>query len=285
MALGKNLKHKKLITSSEEKPASKKKTVRKAAPKKKKLISEPKKKASKKSESLKKIKPVAKVETPKQKKTVSPPKPRKQEEDITIENIPLPSKQETRTGVDSVLSLYIANELKERKQELRKRYTKEITDLQSKMLQFVSFEIGEETYAVDIDAVKEVVPVPALSKTPNTPTHIKGLANVRGTTYVVFDLADRFQVQNESDAKYLLIVDDSQAKASLILSLLPSTFKIAGKHISSDMHLIEDASLDVSYIKGIIQQEEKLIYYLDVAEMLKSDKAIVVPDHILKEAK
>ncbi|MEO1254897.1 MAG: chemotaxis protein CheW, partial [Bacteroidota bacterium] len=127
----------------------------------------------------------------------------------------------------------------------------------------------------------EIVQLPKLSRTPNTPNHIKGVANVRGDTYVVFDLSTRFQVSEETEARYLLIIGHSEVKAGLQLPLLPSTFKVDGKSISSEMNMIEDASLDVSYIKGIIQYEEKLIYYLDIIEMLQSDKAVVVPDKIL----
>ena len=308
MALGKNLKRKKLISAEEEKTDSPKKSAVKKRVKKKALITESKAKTPKKSAPKKQKKVVSKKSTDTQ-----PAIPSDQKEVLQAEKTPLqpnipetikepqqqiqqsepvepvyekatkPSEQKAETSYESVLPLYIAKELRERKNELRKRYAEEIKMVQDKTLHFVSFEIAGESYAIDIDHVREIVQLPKLSNTPNTPNHIKGIANVRGNTYVVFDIAARFHISGDIESKYLLIIHQKGLRASLLLPLLPTTFKTKGGSISSEMTLIEDASLDISFIKGIIQYEEQLIYYLDVIEMLKNDKAMVVPDTMLKK--
>ncbi len=265
MALGKNLKKRKLISSEAQKPAPKKKT-KKVVSKKKELIEKPKPKAKKPAPKKPQSKVVKKEEVIKEVEVVK-------EREAPIQSY------------DPVISHYIVNELHERKSQLRKQYKEEIASIQAQTLQFVSFEIGGERYAMEIDHVKEIVQLPTLSRTPNTPPHIKGIANVRGNTYVVFDLAARFHVEESKEAQYLLIINHNEVKASLILPLLPTTFKKEGKFISSEMNMIEDASLDISYIKGIIQDNEDLIYYLDIIEMLKRDKAVVIPDKIAKQEK
>ncbi|MEQ9468075.1 MAG: chemotaxis protein CheW [Ekhidna sp.] len=265
MALGNNLKKKKLIEDKKEAPkevASKSKS--KTSKKKKQTPSTKKKQLIKKPTATK---PAKKTTT---KKKESKPKAAKKQ------------KAGSPQGPDQGLPIFIAQELKERKNELRRRYEQEVAQLHGKMVQFVVFEVGGESYAVDIDCVKEVVAVPSISKTPNTPAHVLGIANVRGKTYVVFDLATKFKVTTETFARYLMIVNHDGIKAGLTLGLLPTTFKVNGDNISSAFHMIEDASLDVSYIRGLIQHEEKLIYYLDVIELLKNDKAIVVPDKLAK---
>ena len=316
MALGKNLKRKKLISDEEATP-SKKKVEKKVVTKKKELI--PESKTSKTKPAPKKKKAVKKkTAEPKVKKAVTQPKVKKETATPKVDEVAVKPElekpvvvteveevgpgqeiaqhqvipQETKTQpqraqpiIDPALPRFIAHELREKKDRLRQHYAEEIANMQDQTLQFVSFQVGGELYAMDIDQIKEIVQVPSLSQTPNTPDHIKGIANVRGNTYVVFDLATKFHVTENNDAKYLLIVSHPEINASLLLSFLPTTFKIEGKNISSEMRMIEDASLDVSYIKGIIQQEEKLIYYLDIVEMLKNDKAVVVPDQMfLKES-
>lgn len=255
MALGKNLKKKKLIPAEEEVKPKAVKKKRKAAPKKVKLIS--------------KEKPVEK------------PKPRKKPKP-KAKKVP---EVEVPKAAGYAIPAYISNELKEKKKALRDKYQQEVQSLKGQNIQFVAFEIGKETYAIGIDSVKEVVPIPPLSETPNTPKHIKGLANVRGNTYVVFDLAQRFNLEEKREPVYLLILNATDIKAGLVLPALPSTFKANGDIISSDLQLIEDASLDVSYIKGIVQQEKQLIFFLDIIEMLKNDKVVVVPDQLINDDK
>lgn len=263
MALGKNLKRKKLI-SDESKEKSPKKV------KKKSLIK--KEGAAKKSTKPAKKSTIVKDVSSKTKKAPTTTA------DKRTTKKQAKKEQEPAHQFDPVLSNYIAKELRERKIKLRKKYAAEIAEIQDRSVQLVSFTINDEEYAVDIHIIKEVVKLPLLSKTPNTPKHIKGLANVRGTSYVVFDLAARFGIENAHDPTYLMIFNHQEMKASLVLESLPTTLQVAGKNISADIQMIEDATLDLSYIKGIIHLEENLVYYLDIIEMLKNDKAVVIPD-------
>ncbi|WP_436516497.1 chemotaxis protein CheW [Ekhidna sp. To15] len=259
MALGKNLKKRKLISEEPKK-----------APKK---PSSSKKKAVKTEKAL--------IAKPKSKKATRAPKKAVPVKKKHIDKVPEVKTQQAETG----LPIFIAKELYDLKTSLRNRYKEDVSGLSGRVIQFVIIVIGGEHYAIDIDCVKEVVPVTNLSKTPNTPKHIQGIANVRGATYVVFDLTQKFKLEGEFTANYLLVLENEGIAAALSLSLLPTTRKINGDNISSELHMIENASLDVSYIKGLIQDDDKLIYYLDVIELLKNDKAIVVPDNLIDSKK
>lgn len=271
MALGKNLKRKKLI--EDEKPVSKPKTgKKKVTAKKEELIKKPAK--TNKTTSKKK----AETKTaPIRKKSINKPKVSAPKIEEVKQN---PLVDQMQVG----LPIFIAEEVHSLKKELRERYKAELESIKDKMLQFVVFQIGGESYAVDISVVKEVVPLPMLSKTPNTPDHIKGIANIRGATYTVFDLAEKFKVKGDQLARFLLVIASNDIPASLMIGSLPSTLKINGNDISGSMNIIEDATLDVSFIKGIIHHKDQLIYYLDIVQLLKNDKAIIVPDKYLKRA-
>ena len=257
MVLGDNLKKKKLIESEP-------KTRKKSATDKKKKVMINKKELIKKPAATKS----AKKNFARKKKITSETKQQK--------------------IIDTKLPIYIAQELHKLKINLRRRYKEEVAKLHGSIIQFVVMVIGGESYAVDINCVKEVVSTPVLSKTPNTPSHIRGIANVRGNIYIVYDLAKKFKVSSGdsvNSAKYLIVINREGIVASLILDLLPATFKVNGSNISSSLNMIEDASLDASYIKGLIQHEDQLIYYLDIIELLKNDKAIVIPDKLGKSNK
>lgn len=261
MALGKNLKKRKLISEEPKKAPKKPSTSKKKVVKAEKAL-------------------IAKPKTTKTTKTPKKPVAAKKKPVVKIPEVETQPQQ-----VDTGLPIFIAKELYDLKTSLRNRYQEDVANLRGKVIQFVTIVIGGEHYAIDIDCVKEVVPVTNLSKTPNTPNHIQGIANVRGATYVVFDLTKKFKLEGEFTANYLLVLENEGIAAALSLSLLPTTRKIYGDNISSELHMIENASLDVSYIKGLIQDDEQLIYYLDIIELLKNDKAIVVPDNLIDSKK
>lgn len=269
MALGKNLKRKKLI--EDEKPLSKSKPAKKKVVEKKELIKKTtpaKKKPVKKAVKQSPKKPVSKKETV----TKRPAK--------TSESVVVSPKEDPVFSVG--LPIFIAEEVHSLKQRLRTEYESELKELKGKRVQFLVFKIGGESYAIDMRVVKEIVPLPLLSKTPNTPAHIKGIANIRGNTSTVYDLSEKFKIKGDQLAKFLLVLSEKYIPASLMIGELPTTLKVEGEDITSSLSMIEDASLDVSFIKGIIHNENKLIYYLDIIELLKNDKAIVVPDKYLK---
>jgi len=320
MALGNNLKKKKLIPDNKdekESTAKKEKTPssvekRKSAKKSsaKKAVTSPAKKSSNKKQPAKRVQKTKEQKAPKVEVAKNEPAvPEVSEEQTQREIVPNESEGTTKEleavnvtapaareqnylgqnehqdQIISAYSIYIAQELFERKKKLRERYLQEIIDLQGKSIQVILITIGSEKYALDIDCVKEVVPIPTISKTPNTPDHIKGVANVRGTTYAVFDLAAKFQVIGQEVPRYLLVLSSKELKAGLPLSTLPNNFKTNGDQISHSLQTIEDALIDASYVKGIIKNEEELIYYLDINELLKNDKAIVIPDNLVEESK
>lgn len=278
MALGNNLKKKKLIPEAEE--GQKKKQKATTAKKTNKKVP-----ASKKSDGKKPLAKKAKAapaKTPVKKKaaTVVATKTKPM-----VSASPVQPQQEPKESPSTSpeLPMYIAKELLERKEALKAKYIDEIASLKGKPVQFVILTVGGEKYALDIDDVREIVPLPSISKTPNTPDHIKGIVNVRGNNYVVFDLSSKFRVVGEEFARYLLILDSKELNTSIPLSILPTTFRTNGDQISLSPQLIEDALLDASYIRGIIQNESDLIYYLDIVELLKNDKAIAVPDQLLNK--
>ena len=47
--------------------------------------------------------------------------------------------------------------------------------------QFLTFQLGDELYGVDILRVQEIKGCTTVPKIPNTPPHIKGVLNLRGT--------------------------------------------------------------------------------------------------------
>lgn len=294
MALGNNLKRKKLIpelNQDEEGKNLSKKSVKKS------VIKAPaKKKETKKSSPIKAKKDSTKEVVSDESQTIAQPQNKKPEaplqqsdvsEQLTIEDtqptIVPTSELVSDIHSDKILSsysLYVAKEVDARKKILRKKYINEIIGLQGKQMQFILITIGGSKYALDMPVVKEVVPVPSISKTPNTPDYIKGIANVRGNNYVVFELKDRFNIKDGASPSYLLILSDRKLKSSLLLATLPVTFKTNGSKISHSLRTIEDSLMEVSYVKGIIQNEDELIYYLDINELLRSEKAVVIPENL-----
>lgn len=192
-------------------------------------------------------------------------------------------KEKKQLSRDEQVVNYITEKEQERKKKLRQKHVEEIAAFSGQQVQFVIITIGSEEYALDISAIREVVVVPRLSEAPNTetPPHIKGIASVREKTFLAMDLATKFNKNLKTESKYLLTLNNTGNSVGFLLESLPITLKVRGDDVSSDLTMLDTATKSLSYIKGIIQLEERLIFYLDLNELIASDKAIVVPDELM----
>lgn len=61
----------------------------------------------------------------------------------------------------------------------------------SELTQYLTFSVQQESYAVGIMDVREIIEVESLARVPMTPDYISGVINLRGNVVPVVDLAVR----------------------------------------------------------------------------------------------
>src|SRR4051812_23565366 len=96
-------------------------------------------------------------------------------------------------------------------------------------LQIVVFKLGNEEYGLHIDQIKEVVITPTITKMPQTPDYVKGVANIRGNVIAIFDLEDRFNLARtiqQKGSKYTLVVESEDIKLGLLVTEVPNTVSV-----------------------------------------------------------
>jgi purine-binding chemotaxis protein CheW len=59
-----------------------------------------------------------------------------------------------------------------------------ITDIR----QYLTFQLGEEVFAVDVSHVREILEFSSVTKVPKTPEHMRGVINLRDSVVPVLDM-------------------------------------------------------------------------------------------------
>lgn len=148
-------------------------------------------------------------------------------------------------------------------------------DNSSQSLQVVVFRLGEEEYGLLIDQIKEVVLTPAITRMPQTPAYIKGVANIRGNVMAILDLAVRFGIA-AADAthqpyKYTLVAESEELRMGLLVHDVPNTVTVSGADLDESVGIIADNNSDDNYIKGIIKTNNRLIILIDIFKVVSLD--------------
>ncbi|AYB29740.1 chemotaxis protein CheW [Chryseolinea soli] len=143
-------------------------------------------------------------------------------------------------------------------------------------LQIVVFKLGNEEYGLHIDQIKEVVITPTITRMPQTPSYVKGVANIRGNVIAIFDLEDRFNlsstVQNQGN-KYTLVVESEDVKLGLLVNEVPNTVSVNASDLDESVGIINDANAETNYIKGIIKAGHRLIILIDIFKVIDQELA------------
>ena len=72
--------------------------------------------------------------------------------------------------------------------------------------QVLTFVLGAETYGVDILRVQEIRGWQAVTKIPNSPPHVLGVLNLRGSIVPIVDLRKRFSLEQAEYTSVTVII-------------------------------------------------------------------------------
>lgn len=146
-------------------------------------------------------------------------------------------------------------------------------------VQVVEFVLGDETFAIDLFDVREVVEYTRISALPNSPSHIKGIIDLRGEITTIIDLKERLNIIRNTDRREdesrIIVLDDTitRKKVGIMVDdvLSVSTFEMNQVDRTGAADTDDD-----SCILGIIKKKTRvkdkdltdLIIWIDIRQLL-----------------
>lgn len=134
--------------------------------------------------------------------------------------------------------------------------------------QYLTFSIGEELYGVDILRVQEIKGYANVTRIPNTPPHIKGVLNLRGTIVPIVDLRTKFGMPTIDYTMFtvIVVVVVQDKVVGLVVDAVSDVLNIAADHIQRPPDF--GSTMDVSFISGIARTGDRLVSLLDIDRLL-----------------
>ena len=135
-------------------------------------------------------------------------------------------------------------------------------------LQLVAFEMGNETYGVDISCVNEIIRMQEITRVPRTPEFVEGVINLRGRVIPVIDLRKRFGLEQieETQNSRIIVVEVDNVTVGMIVDAVSEVLRLSTEQIDPPPPIF--AGIDTDFIKGIGKMENGLIIILDLNQVL-----------------
>lgn len=142
--------------------------------------------------------------------------------------------------------------------------------------QIIVFRQGSEEYAIHINQIKEVVLTPNITKMPQSPSYVKGVANIRGNIIGIIDLEEKFGIKDfttteeaNQASNYTLVVESDEYKVGILVSEVPNTLSVKTDSIEQSLNIVHDSKMDSDYIQGIVKLESKLVILIDIFKIVE----------------
>ncbi|MEN9596484.1 MAG: hypothetical protein RL236_918 [Pseudomonadota bacterium] len=140
------------------------------------------------------------------------------------------------------------------------------------IIQYLSFVLGKEEYAVDILRVQEIRSWEPVSRVPNVPIYEKGVVNLRGAIVPIIDLRERFSL---SKAEYtpltvVVVLQTGSGNHTRIMGVVVDSVSDVISVERVEIQGAPDFGTKVSneFINGLVSVNERMVMLLDVDKLL-----------------
>lgn len=147
---------------------------------------------------------------------------------------------------------------------------------------FVTFGLADELLAAPVEAVREVLAVPPLTRVPNAPPYLLGIIDVRGGSVPVIDMRRKFGLPPAAttDSSRILVLEVAMAGQPITIGALADrVFEVI---TMDDAALQPPPDIGVrwqsSAIAGIGRQDGRFVILLDLPAVFAVDTVALTAD-------
>ena len=142
--------------------------------------------------------------------------------------------------------------------------------------QFLTFNLGEELYGVNILKVQEIKGYTKATKIPNTPDYLTGVLNLRGTIVPIIDLRMKFGMGMTEPTFFtvVVVVNVRNRIMGFLVDAVSDVLDLNTKDIQPPPEL--GSSVDITFVAGIGNANDCLVTLLDIDRVLTDEEVAEV---------
>lgn len=140
------------------------------------------------------------------------------------------------------------------------------------ILQWVTFQLGEETYGVNVMQVQEVLRVTEIAPVPGAPDYVLGIINLRGNVVTVLDTRKRFGMgaRDPDDNSRILIIESNDLVVGILVDSVSEVVYLRQSEIEPTPNVGNEESS--RFIQGVCNRNNQLLILVELNKLLTGEK-------------
>ncbi|MBF0550793.1 MAG: chemotaxis protein CheW [Deltaproteobacteria bacterium] len=152
----------------------------------------------------------------------------------------------------------------------------------SETMQYLTFKLRDEVFALDISTVREVLDFTTVTRMPETPDYMVGVINLRGSVVPVVDMRIKFRMNGtESTLNTCIIIaeielDEEMTVFGALVDSVEEVMELDPDQIDPPPRI--GTRLKTKFIRGMGKKNNHFIIILDIAKVFSADDLAIAED-------
>ncbi|CAM4224506.1 chemotaxis protein CheW [Vibrio astriarenae] len=140
------------------------------------------------------------------------------------------------------------------------------------VLQWVTFQLEEETYGINVMQVREVLRYTEIAPVPGAPNYVLGIINLRGNVVTVIDTRSRFGLMEGevTDNTRIIVIESERQVIGILVDSVAEVVYLRSSEIDTTPSVGTDES--AKFIQGVSNREGNLLILVDLNKLLSEEE-------------
>ncbi|PCS22010.1 chemotaxis protein CheW [Candidatus Enterovibrio escicola] len=145
-------------------------------------------------------------------------------------------------------------------------------NVSDEILQWVTFQLENETYGINVMQVREVLRYSEIAPVPGAPDYVHGIINLRGNVVTVIDTRSRFGlIQGElSDNTRVIVIEAGSQVIGIMVDSVAEVVYLKTSEIDTTPSVGTDES--AKFIQGVSNRNGNLLILVDLNKLLSDEE-------------
>jgi len=137
------------------------------------------------------------------------------------------------------------------------------------MGQYIGFQLGGEEYSIPILKVREIINVPGMTRLPQTPDYIEGVANLRGSVVPIVNIKKLVKLDGATGGgDKVIVLSNGKVTFGILVDGITGVIGIEDSSIEPPDRLLNGTC---DRIVGVAKYKKRLIVLLDTKKLLPTE--------------
>ena len=143
---------------------------------------------------------------------------------------------------------------------------------EDEVLQWVTFQLENETYGINVMQVQEVLRYTEIAPVPGAPSYVLGIINLRGNVVTVIDTRQRFGLDSAdvTDNTRIVIIEADKQVVGIMVDSVAEVVYLRQSEVETAPNVGNDES--AKFIQGVCNKNGELLILVELDKMMSEEE-------------